>query len=950
MSKTVQSILVIGTGPVGSAQPTSFPAAVATACQVLTAAGKDVTLVTSDPNAPRDNHIAGRIFVAPLTVDFISQVIRRERPDAILGTIGGQSAVHILRQVQQSGLLRQLHIPVLDTNDSILNTLEDGEAFRHFLGEQHLPNPESTYIKSDNQATDVADKIGYPVLMRRGANRGIANNADELRQLISNTDHWGRLRIERAINGLKAVECVLVRDNNNTKLLIGTTENFDPVGVNPANTIVLSPAQTITDHERNVLRAAAFRVLDALDIRGTATFSFALDDTSADWYLLKVRVGTTWATELTQTATAYPITEVSTQIALGRNVDEIEIGAGVPAVIEPTQDAIMTRFPQFGEDHLNGATLGPQLVASGAILGAGANAESAILEGLRIQLGAKLTADVVPATITNWDDGELTQHIIRANALRLPTIWSAFDRGYTLDELVELSRINVGLLAIVQHLSQLHQQLTSHPGDLDLLREAKRYGITDAAIANRWDMTTDQVAALRAELAIQPTFKAIDGGGQIINASRSYYSSFGDESEPRVGTKPRVVIVTPTSTHLWLNEAQGAVTAALADAITQAGYAPVMITNSTVKQNVAGVRRYLATGSTEEILTIIHHEDPIGVICQASGNDGAALAGRLRAAGVNVLGSNADSVTTFDQSKAGAAVAGESDSDWEVSLDFTASIAPGSTHLAVDALSDGETVAVLGVINSLEHNADVAGTVLAVTPPRKGVAALTRRVTAITVNLAKMYGLIGFVHTEFVVNGHQIIVRRVAPTVNATVPFLAKTTTVDFGSLAAHVYLGNKLADLGITSGQLAQADGVHVLLPVYRQGLPAPDTDRPEMVQTGVVMGSDTALGKALIKAFAAAHQPLPDHGPILLDLADDKASALAGRLRAQGFQIQPDGTRITRANVRLVITDSPSADVRAQATARTIPIINSVCADAMLRVYEARAFSLEPLPPVSW
>ncbi len=247
-----------------------------------------------------------------------------------------------------------------------------------------------------------------------------------------------------------------------------------------------------------------------------------------------MRVGTTWATELSQAATAYPVTEVSTQIALGLNLDDIRIGAGIPAVIEPTQDAIMARFPQFGEDHLNGATLGPQLVASGAILGAGANAESAIMEGLRIQLGPKLTADVLPATITNWTDDELTQHIIRPNGLRLATIWSAFARGYSLSELVELSHINIGLLAIVQHLAQLHQALSQHPGDMDLLKEAKRYGITDASIAQRWDMTADQVAALRDELAVQPTFKAIDGGGR--------------SSTPRGRT---TLVLVPKTNHEW---------------------------------------------------------------------------------------------------------------------------------------------------------------------------------------------------------------------------------------------------------------------------------------------------------------------------------------------------------------------------------------------------------------
>ncbi|WP_054676163.1 ATP-binding protein [Lacticaseibacillus sharpeae] len=276
---TFNTVLVIGSGPVSSAQPATSAADTDLSCRALVAAGKTVILVTSDPNVFRDERMAARFYVAPLTTEFVSQVLRREKPDAVLASAGGQIALDIVQKVAANGLLAALGVQVLGSPLSAISQTENGEALRNLLADLQIPLPESTYTDNQEQALAIANDIGYPVMMRRGQTRGIARNSVELIRLITDSIGGGKILIERAIRSYKAVELVVMRDAADNCVLLGTLENFDPVGVNPVNTTTITPAQSLTDSDRSALRSACFKVARALDLQGVATVSFAIDRT-----------------------------------------------------------------------------------------------------------------------------------------------------------------------------------------------------------------------------------------------------------------------------------------------------------------------------------------------------------------------------------------------------------------------------------------------------------------------------------------------------------------------------------------------------------------------------------------------------------------------------------------------------------------------------------------------
>ncbi len=945
----INTVLVIGSGPVSSAQPATSPADTDLSCRALVAAGKTVILVTSDPNVFRDQRMATRFYVSPLTSEFVSQVIRREHPDAILATSGGQIALDLIRQVDESGLLRHLNVAVLGSPLRAIRQTENGEALRHLLTTLKIPVPESTYTETESDALAIANDIGYPVMMRRGQTRGIARNSDELVRLITDSIGNGKILIERAIRSFKAIELVVMRDGADNCVLLGTLENFDPVGVNPVNTVAFTPAQSLTDADRRALRQASFKVARAIDLRGVATVSFAVDPTSDIWYMLKFRLGLAWATDLVERATGYPVATVNTAVALGHELPEININGDVTdahkmvASIEPGIDAIVARFPQFPQSGLSGAKLGPQLVASGAIITAGRMLESVLLQGIYALRQSPTT--VIPASIRAWDEDTLTQHIIHPSDLRLAAFWVALERDYTVPELAELAHVNRTFIAAVATLVRTAGLLKTGQGDPELLHRAKRYGFLDTTIANIWGVTDVHVRELREEHNIRPTFKALDGMGLIEQPTATYYATYEQENESVASGRKRVIVLAPNAAAPWLNLAHESISTKMLTAIHDAGYTPILVGSSPRPLICPGAKHYISNVSPELIRDIVAIEQPLGVICQTAGREGSSVARMLNKLDIPVLGSTVGATRKVPQAQVQSVLAGLSDEEWRVVQDRNATGSISATHLAVDAIADGDDVAVMGVINSLEQNESRAGTVLAVTPPRKKAAPLTTKASDITVTLSRMMGLVGFVHADMVVEDGTIAVTFIGPSASATVPFLAKTLRNDAIQLACRVLLGQKLADSDVASGQLPQAPGVHVLLPVLRSGLVAPGNKIPEMVQTGLVMGTDLSLGKALIKAFAAAHEPLLSYGTVLLEEGTPEAAKLAPRLATLGFQIVGHDHAAHLNDVQLIVMNEPDDELRRRATAYTVPILNTVSADAILQVFEARAFSLAPL-----
>lgn len=958
INKDLKKILVIGSGPIVIGQAAEFDYAGTQACQALKEEGVEVVLINSNPaTIMTDTNMADKVYIEPITLEFVTQIIRQERPDGLLPTLGGQTGLNMAVELAKAGVLERENVKLLGTQLSSIEKAEDRDLFRDLMRELEQPVPESAIITSVDEALSFASEIGYPVIVRPaytlgGTGGGICSTEEELKEIVASGIRYSPINqclIEKSIAGMKEVEYEVMRDKNDNCIVVCNMENFDPVGVHTGDSIVVAPSQTLSDREYQMLRSASLKIIRALNIEGGCNVQFALDPQSYQYYVIEVNPRVSRSSALASKATGYPIAKMAAKIALGYTLDEIvnPVTGQTYACFEPTLDYIVSKIPRWPFDKFVQANrkLGTQMKATGEVMAIGRTFEESIHKAVRsLEIG---THRLYLKGSEQLDTQKLNERLTKPDDERLFLVAEAFRRGYTLQEIQDLTQIDWWFLDKIERIVEFERKIASEPSlTYETLYQAKRLGFTDRAIAELraagqpkgTHLTEASVTSLRKEHGLRPVYKMVDTCAAEFEASTPYYySTYETENEVVRTNKEKIVVLGSGPIRIGQGIEFDYSTVHAVWAIQSAGYEAVIINNNpeTVSTDFnTSDRLYFEPLFFEDVMNVIEEEKPVGVIVQFGGQTAINLAAPLQASGVKILGTSLSSideaedrkkfeallskleiaqpkgstVTSVDEAVGTAQSLGYpvlvrpsyvlggrameivySDQELLKYMEEAVNINPEhpvlidrymlGKEVEVDAICDGETVLIPGIMEHVERAGVHSGDSIAVYPPQNLSNQLKEKIIDITTKIAKELKTVGLVNIQFVIYKDEVYVIEVNPRSSRTVPFLSKVTNIPMANVATKCILGAKLKDLGYDNGLWPESDQVSVKVPVFsfaklRRVEP---TLGPEMKSTGEVMGRDPQYAKALYKGLIGAGMKIPASGAIIATIANkDKQEAV--------------------------------------------------------------------------
>ena len=649
----IHKILVIGSGPIIIGQAAEFDYSGTQACLALREEGYETVLVNSNPaTIMTDTEIADHVYIEPLTVAAVSRIIRKEYPDAILPTLGGQIGLNLAVALSKTGILDELGIELLGTKLASIDEAEDREKFKELMNRLGEPVPASQTVSTVDEALAFAKQIGYPVIVRPaftmgGTGGGICANEEELQAIAKNGLELSpatQCLIEKSIAGYKEVEFEVMRDAADNVMVVCCMENFDPVGIHTGDSIVFAPNQTLTDREYQLLRDCALKLIRALKIEGGCNVQLALDPNSYHYDVIEVNPRVSRSSALASKATGYPIAKMAAKIAVGLTLDEIKnpVTKTTYAEFEPALDYVVCKIPRWPFDKFTHADrqLGSQMKATGEVMAIGRTAEEALQKAVRsLEIDQH---DLFSAEAHAASDDQLQNKLIHAQDDRLFYLAEAFRRGYTLDQVHNFTKINHYFLDIVKHLVELETALKEKPSDVNTLAVAKKYGFSDTTIATLWQTTADDVRAIRKAKQILPTYKMIDTcAAEFASTTPYFYSSYDHENESQRTKKPSILVIGSGPIRIGQGVEFDYATVHSVKAIQRAGYEAIVMNSNpeTVSTDFSvSDKLYFEPLTLEDVLNVIDLEQPVGVIIQFGGQTAINLAAGLAAHGVKILG------------------------------------------------------------------------------------------------------------------------------------------------------------------------------------------------------------------------------------------------------------------------------------------------------------------------
>ena len=653
--------MVIGSGPIIIGQAAEFDYAGSQACRALKEEGLEVVLVNSNPaTIMTDTHIADRVYIEPLTPEFLEEIISKERPDGLLATLGGQAGLNLAVQLSEKGVLEKYNVELLGTPLKAIERAEDRELFKETMQKLGEPIPESTIVEDVPSAVAFANEIGYPVIVRPaytmgGTGGGIAENEEELVETVIKGLTYsmiGQVLIERSVAGWKEIEYEVMRDGHDNCITVCNMENFDPVGVHTGDSIVVAPSQTLTDHEYQMLRSASLRIIRELGIEGGCNAQYALDPNSNRYYVIEVNPRVSRSSALASKATGYPIAKVSAKIAIGYTLDEITnaVTQKTKACFEPALDYCVVKFPRWPFDKFVYAdrTLGTQMKATGEVMSIDRHFEGAILKAARsLEIGVhRLHMDKMDA----WDDARVKKNLARINDERIFVIAEALRRGIaTVDEIHDITKVDKWFLYKIQNIATIENKLKDEALTPSLMLSAKNIGLADRSIAEITGKTADEVRTIRKTMHILPKYKMVDTcAAEFEAATPYYYSTFqAEEDEVRVSDARKVIVLGSGPIRIGQGVEFDYCSVHSVWALREMGIEAIIINNNpeTVSTDFdISDRLYFEPLTTEDVLNIIDKEKPEGVIVQFGGQTAINLAASLQKAGVKVFGTSVDDI------------------------------------------------------------------------------------------------------------------------------------------------------------------------------------------------------------------------------------------------------------------------------------------------------------------
>ena len=648
----IHKILVIGSGPIVIGQAAEFDYAGTQACLALKEEGYEVILCNSNPaTIMTDVSIADKVYMEPLTLEYVARIVRFERPDAILPGIGGQTGLNLAMRLEEKGVLAECGAELLGTNSRAIAQAEDREKFKRLcesLGEPVLP---SDIARSPEEGLAVAAAIGYPVVLRPaftlgGTGGGFAENEDELLPLLKNglaLSPVGQVLIEKSVKGYKEIEYEVIRDAADTAITVCNMENLDPVGVHTGDSVVVCPSQTLTNKEYQMLRSAALKIIRALKIEGGCNVQFALDPASFRYYLIEVNPRVSRSSALASKASGYPIARVSAKIGVGLTLDEIRL-ANTCAAFEPALDYVVTKLPRFPFDKFANAdnTLSTQMKATGEVMSVGRTFEESLLKGIRsLEIGAD---HLFKPKFAGMPEEALLRYVKNATDDRLFALAQLLRLGTDIRLITEATGIDRFFLQKLQRITEEETALAAAAGDVRELRKAKRMGFSDAAVGRLWGMRETEVFALRQAQHITPVYKMIDTCASEFSSYVPYfYSTYETENESVVSDKKKIVVLGSGPIRIGQGVEFDYSTVHAVQTLKKAGYEAIIINNNpeTVSTDyTCSDKLYFEPLTPEDVMNVVTLERPEGVIATLGGQTAINLAPALHARGVRLIGTD----------------------------------------------------------------------------------------------------------------------------------------------------------------------------------------------------------------------------------------------------------------------------------------------------------------------
>ncbi|MEQ6375263.1 carbamoyl-phosphate synthase large subunit [Bacillaceae bacterium S4-13-58] len=958
----IHRILVIGSGPIIIGQAAEFDYSGTQACQALREEGYEVILVNSNPaTIMTDYTVADKVYMEPLTVDFLSKIIRKEQPDALLPTLGGQTGLNMAVALHEKGILAEYNVEILGTPLESIQKAEDRDLFRTLMNELNQPVPESVIVRKVVEAIDFADKQGYPLIVRPaytlgGTGGGICHSKEELLEIVNSGLYLSPVSqclVEKSIAGYKEIEYEVMRDHDDHAIVVCNMENVDPVGVHTGDSIVVAPSQTLSDREYQMLRNASLKIIRALEIEGGCNVQLALDPDSFQYYVIEVNPRVSRSSALASKATGYPIAKLAAKIAIGLSLHEIQnpITKNTFASFEPALDYIVTKIPRWPFDKFHHAKreLGTQMKATGEVMAIGRTFEESLLKAIRslelnvvdlnLPLANEISDDVLEYRLSHPDDE------------RIYLVAEAYRREWSIKHIWSLTKIDYFFLAKIQKLVDLEKEITHSPKNLELLVRSKETGFSDLTISKLWGMSEDELYDWRKEIQLTPVYKMVDTcAAEFESATPYFYSSYEEENESLRSDRPKVMVIGSGPIRIGQGVEFDYATVHSVLALKQAGYEAIIMNNNpeTVSTDFSiSDKLYFEPLTLEDVMHVVDLEQPLGVILQFGGQTAINLAEGLTRRGVNVLGTNLEAIDqsedrdkfekalkqldlpvppgiiakSVQEAFQGARTLGYpvvvrpsyvlggrameivyKEEELERYMEEAVRVNPDhpvlvdryltGKEIEVDAICDGESVLIPGIMEHIERAGIHSGDSIAVYPPQTLRQDQIDMLVSYTEKLAKGLGIKGLMNIQYVLHGEKIYVLEVNPRASRTVPFLSKITGIQMAQIATEVILGKTLKELGYKPGLHEKPNEVFVKVPVFSfEKLRRVDTTLgPEMKSTGEVLGHDESLNKALYKGLTAAGLKIPTEGSVLITVADkDKEEIvdLAKRFHHLGFRL---------------------------------------------------------------
>jgi carbamoyl-phosphate synthase large subunit len=973
----LHSILIIGAGPIVIGQACEFDYSGAQACKALREEGYRVILVNSNPaTIMTDPGMADATYIEPINWRTVARIIEKERPDALLPTMGGQTALNTALDLVREGVLERFRVEMIGASREAIDMAEDRELFRNAMREIGLESARAAVARSLEDAFSIQVPLGFPCVIRPsftlgGSGGGIAYNREEFETIVArglDASPTHEVLIEESVLGWKEFEMEVVRDRADNCIIVCSIENLDPMGVHTGDSITVAPAQTLTDREYQRMRNASIAVLRKIGVdTGGSNVQFAINPEDGRLIVIEMNPRVSRSSALASKATGFPIAKIAAKLAIGYTLDELRndiTGGATPASFEPTIDYVVTKIPRFTFEKFKGANdrLTTQMKSVGEVMAIGRTFQESLQKALRgLETGLDGLSPVTPLPLGEDSGARLAQDLRMPGPDRLLQVADALRAGWTFDRVHELSRIDPWFLAQIAELID-EETRTAAEGvaalDLARLRTLKRRGFSDSRLARLVGVTEDELRARRHALGLRPVFKRVDTCAAEFATSTAYlYSTYEEECEAAPTTRRKIAILGggPNRIGQGIEFDYCCVHAAMA--LREDGFETIMINCNpeTVSTDYdTSDRLYFEPLTLEDVLEVLHREQPEGVIVQYGGQTPLKLCRALERAGVPIIGTSPESIDIAEDRErfqklvqqlglrqpANATARTEAQAlELARAVGFPLVVRPSyvlggrameivfneddlraymtdavkvsndspvlldrflddAIEVDVDAVCDGREVLIGGIMEHVEQAGVHSGDSGCSLPPNSLSAELQDEIRAQTRQLALGLGVNGLLNIQFAIQGGTVFVLEVNPRASRTAPFVSKATGLALAKVGARVMTGRSLEALGLRHERIPRFFSVKEAVFPFVKFPEADPMLGPEMKSTGEVMGTGRSFGEAYAKAQAASGVTLPRSGTCFISVRErDKpgAVALARRLSERGFDlVATEGTAL--------------------------------------------------------